>query len=118
MKIFADHCVHTDVIDALRKLGVELQTAKEVGLAFSSDEKIFNFVLKSSQILLTFDKHFGNILRFDIRKLAGVVIVYIDEMPKQMIPERIVEFFKSIKESELRGKLFIIEPTRIRIWPK
>jgi predicted nuclease of predicted toxin-antitoxin system len=70
MKIFADHCVHTDVVEMLRSLGFQVQKASEVNLEKSSDEEIFNYAVKTKQVLLTFDKDFGNIIRFNIRKSA------------------------------------------------
>lgn len=118
MEIFADNCVHKDVIEALRKDGFEVESAIEKGLDKTPDEEIFDRILKKSLILLTFDHDFGNTVRFDIRSSLGVVIVYIERMSRAKIIERTVRFFKGIKKSELRGKLFIIEPARIRVWPK
>jgi len=43
MRVFADHCVHTDVVAALLKIGIEVERAIEKGLERSPDEEIFNF---------------------------------------------------------------------------
>jgi predicted nuclease of predicted toxin-antitoxin system len=118
MRIFADHCVHTDIVEALRKIGLKVERAIEVNLEKSSDEEIFNYILKTSQVLLTFDKDFGNIPRFDTQKSAGVVIIYTERISKENIIKMIITFFSKIKRRDLKGNLFIIEPERIRIWPK
>lgn len=120
MEIFADNCVHTNVIEALRKTGFTVKRAVNLGLAKSPDEEIFDFVLKNSLVLLTFDLDFGNILRFKITSSAGVVIFHIVKgLSKETIIKRVLDFFSSIKERDLRGKLFVIDPSgRIRTWPK
>ena len=119
MAIFADSCVHREVVQALRNKGFKVERAIEVGLANSSDEKIFNYILRTSKVLLTFDHDFGNILRFDIKSSSGVTIFYIDDLGREIITQRILNFFSRFKGKDLRGKLFIIDISgRVRVWPK
>lgn len=118
MRIFADHCVNTDVVIALRETGFKIERASEKNLAKATDEEIYNYVLKSKQILLTFDKDFGNIVRFNIRHSKGIVIIYVERMNKKQIVDKTVTFFKKIKVSLLKGTLFIVEHDDIRIWPR
>jgi len=118
MKIFADNCVHKDVISTLRKAGFKIERAVEKEFASSSDEEIFNYILKTSQILLTFDHDFGNILKFNIRKSQGVVIFRIKNLRKETIAQRVLNFFSRYKEKDLKSRLFIIDVSgRIRRWP-
>lgn len=116
MRIFADNCIHTDIIRALISAGFEVERAIDKGLADASDREIFKHIIKSSQILLTFDKDFGNIIRFNIEDSKGVVIIYVENMNRKEIIYRVVNFFQNITERKLKGSLFIIEPQRIRIW--
>ena len=53
---------------------------------------------------------------YDVEK-AKRGIVYIDEMSKQDIVDKVRGFFKLVNTKQLKGRLFIIEPDRIRIWP-
>src|SRR3989338_7628182 len=110
MNIFADQCVNTDVVDALRKIGFDIETAIEKRLETASDEEIFSHCLKAGQALLTFDKDFGNIIRFNISRSQGVVVVYVEGMSRAEIILRTTEFFQKTKEKELKGGLFLIEP--------
>lgn len=119
MKIFADNCVHTKVVNTLRQAGFKVERAIEKRFECSSDEEIFNYVLETSQVLLTFDHDFGNITRFNIRKSQGVIIFYIENLWRETIVQRILDFFSKFKEKNLKGKLFIIDiDGKIRIWPK
>ena len=65
-----------------------------------------------------FDKDFGNILRFDIPQSSGVIIIYIEDMNKDEIVKHILGVFKNFSESQFKGKLFIVEKSQMRIWPK
>ncbi|MDA2922863.1 DUF5615 family PIN-like protein [Patescibacteria group bacterium AH-259-L07] len=118
MKIFADHCIHTDVVQALRDKGFNVERAIDAGLEKSPDEKIFNYAIKTSRILLTFDRDFGNIIRFNIKRSAGIVIISVEKMSWKMIIKQTVNFFQKNKEKNLAGTIYIIEPKRVRIWPK
>lgn len=119
MEIFADSCVHSEVVETLRQAGFKVERAIERKLEQSSDEEVFNYVLKTSKVLLTFDHDFGNILRFNIRRSPGVVIFYIENLSRKTITQRVLDFFSQFKEKNLKGKLCIIDVSgQIRIWPK
>jgi predicted nuclease of predicted toxin-antitoxin system len=118
MPILADHCVPPSLIKALEENGVKVIRLSEKKLEKASDEEVFNFAFKNLLTLFTFDQDFGNILRFNIRDSSGVVIIYIAKMNKAEIFKMTIGFFKKIKENKLRGRLYIIEPGRIRVWPK
>ena len=117
-RIFADHCVSTDAVILLRQLGYQVERARETGLHAASDDDIFTHAQKTKQILLTFDKDFGNIVHFDIRRSWGVVIVYLENLSKETILSRLETFLAGKRLRSLAGKLFIIERRGIRIWPK
>lgn len=114
-KILADECVHQEIIKSLSQAGFDISSTKEIGLVGVSDDFIFNFAIKKKKILLTFDRGFGDIFRFDIKNSAGIVIVLISQMNKKEIIRNILVFFKSKIAKDLTGKLVIIGKEKIRI---
>ena len=118
MTIFADECVNKDITDALENKGVKIIRVSDVNFRSAPDEEIFRYALANNYVLLTFDKDFGNILRFNIGNSSGIVIVYIEDMHKEEIINNTLYLFSKFNQSQLKGKLFIVEKTRIRIWPK
>lgn len=116
-RIFADHCVHQDVVVALRELGYTVITAYEAGLAQASDADIFKFSLKIKAILLTFDTDFCNILRFDVQTSFGIVVVYIDSLTRQDIINHVINVFKKGTIRFFNGRLCIIQRHKTRYWP-
>jgi len=115
LKIFADECVHQDMISALEQNDFDVMTANQAGLTGSDDESIFNFALENKQILLTFDRGFGDIFRFSIAKSSGVIIMLMSQMSKTETIDILLKFLDFIKKDKLNGKLAIIGKTKIRI---
>ena len=77
-KIFADECIHTDLIEALKINGHLVQTVHDVGLSGATDAEIFNHAVSNSLILLTFDRGFGDIFTYNISKSVGSIFPGVD----------------------------------------
>lgn len=116
MVIFADECVNKDVIENLKDKGFKVIDVFAARLQAADDDKIFQYAAANSYIFLTFDKDFGNILMFNIEKSAGVIVVYVENMTREEIVNNTADFFQQFTAAQLKGKLFIIEKGRIRIW--
>lgn len=113
MKILADECIPTDLILALRQQGFDLITSKEAKLTAASDETVFAYCLKHKLVLLTLDRGFGDIFRFDHAKGYGVVVVLIKNMSREEVTGVTASFFN--KFTDLKGKVAVIGKTKIRI---
>jgi predicted nuclease of predicted toxin-antitoxin system len=110
--------VHADLIIALRNQGLLIETASEAGLARADDEAIFAHVKRTAQILLTADKDFGNIVRFDFKAMRGVVLIDVDRMSRETILRRTLAFFSGVSERRLHGTLWIVGIRGLKTWPK
>ena len=118
MRLFADHCVPSDFIRALRDMGIQVERAYDVGLDRASDETIFQHAHKTGRVLLTCDLDFTNVIRFNIRDSAGVVVAHLENLPNTQMIHRIQEFFHRTRPHTLQGTLTVLEPDAIRVWPK
>ena len=115
IKIFADECISTDIILSLRNNNFDVLTVKEAGLTGSEDDLIFDFSLKNKRTLLTFDRGFGDIFRFNISKSSGVIVILVNQMFREEIADILLNFISFIKSDDLKGRLVIIGKTKIRI---
>ena len=68
LKFFADECINKDIVMALRQQGFDVLTVREAGLTGADDENVLKFASENKRILLTFDRGFGDIFRFNISK--------------------------------------------------
>ena len=115
-KFLADECVNADVVLGLREAGVDILTVREAGLTGSDDDTIFGFAVENKRVLLSFDRGFGDIFRFNIHKSSGVIVVLVGQMSKSEIIGIILTFLAALKSpAGLRGKLAILGRTRIRL---
>ncbi|PIU33304.1 hypothetical protein COT04_00720 [Candidatus Shapirobacteria bacterium CG07_land_8_20_14_0_80_39_12] len=115
-RFFSDECVNTDIVLGLRKAGVDVLTVREAGLTGTDDDAIFSFAAENKRILLSFDRGFGDIFRFNIRGSSGVIVVLVGQMRKSEIIKIILTFLGIVKTGAgLRGKLAILGKTRIRL---
>src|SRR3989344_1502979 len=114
-KFFADECIPTDIVSALRQEGFEITTVKEAGLTGADDDVVFDFALDRGLILLTFDRGFGDIFRFNISKTTGIIIVLINRMSKKDIVSIITNFILFSKDRDLSGQLALVGKSKIRI---
>ena len=117
-KILADHCVHQDLIDALKRNGLYVVTARSEKMDKAADTEIFKHTQKYGFILLTFDKDFGNIIRFDIRGSHGVVLIVMETMTREETAHKVCRFFQRMENKKLSGHLYLIERAGVRIWPR
>lgn len=115
MKILADECIHSDLIKALKSAGHDIISTGEVGLSSKGDEVIFQNAVKLKRVLLTFDRGFGDIFRFNLSSSSGVIILLISQMTKEEMIGILLSFIVSQRKKNISGKLVIIGKRKIRI---
>ena len=116
LKLFIDECINWDIIFVLRQNGFDALTVRDTKLTGSDDETIFKFACENKRILLTYDRGFGDIFRFNISESNGVIIVLNSQMKKNECIDIILSFMSTInKQTDLCGKLVIIGKSKIRI---
>ncbi|HAI74386.1 MAG TPA: hypothetical protein DCS28_04270 [Candidatus Moranbacteria bacterium] len=113
---FADECINRDIILALRKNGFDILTVYEANLIGASDNTIFDFACREKRILLTFDRGFGDIFRFNISACFGIIVVLAGQFTADEIIGAFLNFIAVIeKNSGLKNRLAIIGKNKIRI---
>ncbi len=115
LKFFADECINNDITLALRQNNFDVTTVLEVKLTGKPDDNIFEFAKKTKRILLTFDRGFGDIFRFDISHSSGVIVILSGKMKKDEVIKTILGFIKFISNKNIEGKLVIVGKNKVRI---
>ena len=83
LKIFADECINTDLVLTIKNSGFYVLSTKEAGLTGASDEEVFDFAIEKDLVILTADRGFGDIFRFNIGNSRGVIVVLVDQMTRE-----------------------------------
>jgi len=77
LRFLADENIFPAVITHLRKLDHDVVSIQEAGFSQTTDDKIVEIATKEERTIVTFDKHFGDILRYPPRNLSGVILIRI-----------------------------------------
>lgn len=115
IKLLADECINTDLILELKIRGYDVLTIRDVGLTGATDEVVLEKAIELKRTLLTFDRGFGDIFRFDVTKHHGVVVLLVNNLSKEEIVTIPTNYFNSLAgKDSLKGSLVIIGKTKIR----
>jgi predicted nuclease of predicted toxin-antitoxin system len=116
VKIKIDENISTSGVNLLRRSGHDVATVRDEGLQGSSDDQIFQTCVAEQRTLITLDRDFGHALRFPPKGSAGIVILEMGGAASvQIIHARLRDFPTLADIHQLNGKLWIVEPGRVRV---
>jgi hypothetical protein len=116
LRIKTDENIGRDAVQFLQRHGHDVMTVREQNLGGRSDDAIFEVCCAERRTLITLDRDFGNVLRFPPRRSAGIVIVDLG-YPASLssMTHRLTDCVDLAERESIDGKLWIVEPGRIRI---
>lgn len=109
--------------DLPRTLAAELTAAgfpasdvRDVNLSGTPDPLIFQYAQQHRLVLVSADVEFGNVMLYPPGTHAGIILMRIpNEIASPALRARVVQFVKTVPADRWRGRLFVVEPDRIRI---
>ena len=115
MRFLADENIFPHVITALRKLGHDVKSILESGLSQTTDDKIIDLATREERTIITFDKHFGDILRYPPRNSPGIILIRIRPPLLDDIFNAFENLFKNYHADSFEGKLIVLSKSGYRI---
>jgi predicted nuclease of predicted toxin-antitoxin system len=115
LKFLADENIFPNVITFLRKLGHEFKGIQEYDLTHATDENIIDIATKEKRTILTFDKHFGDILRYPPQNSAGIILIRIHPPLLDDIYYSLNNLFDKYHSRSFEGRLIILSKSGYRI---
>jgi len=110
-----DENIPPKVVEFLRNKGYKVKDVREENLNGISDDALINLAKKEGFALITFDKHFGNILLYPSKEYHGIIRINIHPPILEDIFETFNKFLKRFDLSTLAGILVILERKGFRI---
>ena len=96
--------------------GHDAETVLQERLSGESDETIFGVCIRENRCLLTLDLDFADVLRFPPHTTAGIAILRLPRNPSLQLMETLVSnLLRFLQAESINGRLWIVEPGRIRI---
>lgn len=114
MRIKLDENIHGDAREALAGWGHDVATVYEERLAGHPDVDIAAAAKAEGRCLVTFDLDFADPRKFPPAEFAGLVVLRLRVPTSKLQARRIVSFFAA--QSEVAGRLWILDDTRARDW--
>jgi predicted nuclease of predicted toxin-antitoxin system len=115
LKFLADENIFPKVISYLRNLGFDVKSVREIGLSQITDDKIIDIATKEKRSIITFDKHFGDILRYRPQDLPGIILIRIHPPILDDIFYALDNLFKKYSADSFNGKLIVLSKSGYRI---
>jgi len=100
---------------AFHEKGLDCRTVHDENLAGADDSRVLAAAVSEDRILVTMDHDLGNVLTYPPESTSGIAIINIPGMASRGLLAILVEsFLIACEQRQLRGKLWIVEPGRIR----
>jgi predicted nuclease of predicted toxin-antitoxin system len=111
-----DENIGASAAEFLRGEGHDVSTVLAQGLSGASDAALFEVCCAERRVLITLDHDFGQTLRFDPRRSAGIVVLELGARPgRTALANRLRELCATLKTETLANELWIVEPGRVRM---
>lgn len=99
----------------LRTAGHDVATVPAQGMCTSPDATLIEACRREGRCLVTLDLDFGNPLRFDPARYAGIVVLRLPPRPGDADLSELIETLAEALPAEgLAGRLWVVQPGRVR----
>ena len=116
MKIKLDENIGRRGVEFLKAAGHDVMTVRDQHLEGAADPTLYAVCIQERRVLITLDRDFGEVLRFPPAPSAGIVILDVGSRASvAAINGRLQDFLTVAHEESVEGKLWIVEPGRVRI---
>jgi len=115
LRFLADENVPSRIVSHLVETGHDVVDVKELNASRISDNEVVNLAKKQERALITFDKHFANILQYPPRETCGIIVVRIHPSIWEDVTKALDRFFKESNFDDLKGKLVVLTKKGYRI---
>jgi predicted nuclease of predicted toxin-antitoxin system len=96
--------------------GHDVSTVSGQDLCGIPDGRLFEICSREGRCLVTLDIDFGDVTRFPPDRSAGVVVLRLPKNPTLPVLESLIDtFLRTLGDRPLVGRLWMVEPGRIRV---
>jgi predicted nuclease of predicted toxin-antitoxin system len=101
VKFLADENIFPPIVRFLRNRGFDVKDLREEGMSGVSDITVIDIAQREGRALVTFDKHFANILLYPPSSHYGVICIRIH--PPLLSEERLLSYLLRVEEVGYEG---------------
>jgi len=116
VKVKLDENLDIALVNIISAFGHEVDTVVGEHLGGSTDERLFEKVLTEGMMLVTLDLDFASPIRFPPSSTYGIIVLRPKRSTIRLIRAMVEATFRELDGISLKGKLWIVEPGRIRVF--
>lgn len=110
-----DENLSPDLQAPLVAAGYDVATVGDQGLRGARDERIAEACRREARCLITADEDFAQVLRYRPSRYAGLIVLRHPRPNLKRLSDLVRQVVLALQSESPRGKLWIVEPGRIRI---
>lgn len=111
-----DENLPIEIRELLRRGGFDALTVVDQNLGGHPDPDVAAVCRSEGRVLLTFDLDFADTTRYPPADYAGIIVLRLTRQDKVHVVDVVTALVPHlVDEAALRGRLWIVEETRIRI---
>jgi predicted nuclease of predicted toxin-antitoxin system len=115
MKFKLDENLGASTQKIIRDKGYDCLTFVDEGLSGASDPQVLGAANSEGRILVTMDHHFGNVFVYPPEKSPGIALINPPGRSSMtLLHTLILTLIEALQSSDIAGRLWIVEPGRIR----
>ncbi len=118
LRLFADHCVPTEIIQTLANAGHDVLVLRNYLPKNSDDTEVIANAQRLGSILLSLNGDFADIVTYPPSHFNGIIAIQLRNRP-EIIPavmKRLLAYMdRHPDQGDYRGKLILVESHRIRV---
>jgi len=115
LRFLIDENVFPKVSAHLEEKGHNVRTVFQTGIAGAPDEQIIRIAASERRILVTFDRHFGNIFRYPPGKNEGIILIRIHPPLLADVTDAFDRLLYQHKDTTFKGQLIVLGRTGYRV---
>jgi predicted nuclease of predicted toxin-antitoxin system len=108
MRILTDETVARSTVKMLREAEHDVVDVKEAGLAGSTDSHVAALAREQRRVIVTHDKHFGDILRLEAFKHIGAIVLRLKDVSPESTNSALARFLSLTNDNYAVGKVVIL----------
>lgn len=115
MRFKLDENFGASVQKIFEEAGHDSLTVRDENLHGAPDPEVFAAARREERTLVTMDHDFGNVLAYRHEEAAGVAVINPPGRASLPLLRLLIRtLLEAVKQNEIRGRLWIVEPDRIR----
>lgn len=115
MKFKLDENLGPSMREVFIRRGHDCLMVREQALGGAVDARVFAATVSEDRILVTMDHDFGNVLIYPPGRTAGIAVLNPPGTVSRTLLRDLAEaLLVALEQRSIRGKLWIVEPSRIR----